>query len=1242
MATYNIKIVDSISDSIPRKLADISQQATNSATSTEKLQHILNKSSAHNRFVTMQQKVAMSNSRVAVSANRTIGYLARLETAQLRAARAAQRAASQHSLYSRSILIGSARIISAISRWMSLLGIGFSIKFITRFTDEFTNLENKLKNVAVSTANLVRLNDEVFASANRARVPVSELAQTYQRIDLAVKGLGFSQKEAMAITETASKALALSGATTGETAAALLQLSQAFNKGKLDGDEFRTVMELMPTAADAIAKQLGVTRGELLELAPQGKITAKVMADAFRNVADEVDDKFSKITPTISQALTVLRNNAIRAWGEFDKSVGITEKLSRAILTLSENLDQVGKFVVGAGAGLAAYFGVTLVAAVLNGQSAVKGLWALISAHPVGALATAIGLLTMALVHNSDQIYINQERMISLRDYAVGAWNLITDNAKYAADAVSITWNQAMDFLTKLWEKWGKAVKSELEAAWRIIKTAANGIANEFISAINIIMTAFDRLPQLMDGVFFLVADSALQMAEDIINAFTGIFFAVQKTGEMIKVVGDATNNKTLQYIGGDLAKNTPQFELPRPGGIFANSTREQSQLAIQEVLAAGKRDSEDIVGGITNGIKEGLDPLKQAFEQAAREAQADRINSRHAILSGKYKKDPYYDQARPVVPTNSSGESAADKVRNSTKKVRKGTVIGVEANAQNFAMTCGKTMAAEIINSNTGKNLQDRDIATYRLLEEINLGLKGTGLRYVDYGDVDNPKAVELAKRAMEKGYAIGFSSNGPGFSDSGKGHWAVGTGFEGDMMSYMDPNKGKMRNMSFTELANRPQYPDGGSGFFGPANIDSLPTRHKDEIKSMKKVIDEEKKRLEDAQKAIDKFAKESSEFLLDSFEPYFDQIEDSNKAWNKGKKYVVEYAEALAQEHKMAKMTSEEAETYNRYLEYRKGAGEYLLGLSFKQFEQKDKEIVQLKKEQQIREQILANSRIGEEKNFQDTLAAGKGLEGKEREAYASSMLEQFVGVDTSLLTSNLNQALTIWEDYHRRLSEMVQNGTLEQKEADEIILQHKLAVMDQGLAATSQLFSDLSSLTKDGSKELIAISKAAAIAQTIFSTYSAAQLAFEKGVAMGGMPLGVIQAAAAVAQGLARVAQIRAQGTEGFMAGGYTGNGPKSAVAGVVHGQEFVFDAQSTSRIGVGNLQALQNGGNLQTYNPPQQNSQAAQPVVVNNQPPPVIVVASVEDAMKAFSGREGESIFMAHLENNKSVVTRMLS
>lgn len=1230
MSTYNIKIVDSISDSIPKKLADISQQATKSSTSTAKLQKLLNKSSAHNRFITMQQRVAMSNARVAVSANRTIGSLAKLETAQLRAAMAAQRAASKHSLASRSILIGSARIISAISRWMSLLGLGFSLKFITRFTDEFTNLENKLKNVAASSANLARLNEEVFASANRARVPVQELAQTYQRIDLAVKDLGFSQKEAMRITETASKALALSGATTGETAAALLQLSQAFNKGKLDGDEFRTVMELMPTAADAIAKQLGVTRGELLKLAPEGIITAKVMADAFQNIAKEVDDKFSKITTTIGQALTVLRNNAVRTWGEFDKSVGTTDKLSRAILTLSDNLDVLGKFAAGAGAGLVAYFGVTLVGAVLNGKSAVKGLWALISAHPLGALATAIGLVTMGLVYNSDEIIVNQEKMLTLRDYAVGAWNLIADNAKYAADAVKLTWNQALDLVTKGWNNVSIEVKAALQSILQTAITVSKFIVNKQIATVNTIVSLWETLPAIMDGIWFGVADVAAKYVEQMITDFTGVF-------KLLDYVDKKMGGSGIDY-GIDLGRDSR--------GTFSGTSREDAKAALTNAIETSlKNFNKDYVGDTAKGIREGLKPLLNTLDEAAQKASDDRAT--RIILNGMIQKDSYYDQNRPVVPTG--GDSAASKAaKGSTKR----ELTEQEKARKRFL--------------DTAKGMVNRD--TNYIADKWGIEVKNACAAVVR--EVAKEAKVELGVSKRPIDYAITPpDAQGAAYANSlfGKDIARVFTDIKevkpGDLVAIEDATNKWIRHVGIiSSISNGVlKMIDNSSSAgavkertvssVGKVKAFATPNAFLGQKETLKKLADE-KEAAERLPKVYEKAKNEITKdtlMIIDSFDYIFDAAEKGAKGWEKyfeQKGEMLKYNQALKDETELVKMASDVAETHAQWLEYKNKFAEQATKLNEKDFKQIIDTNRELERQRQIREGILANSRIGEEKDFQSALKAvggmaGTTLEGKEREAYASSMLEQFVGVDTSLLTSNLNQSLVAWEDYYRRLQELVQESLVFQKEADEIVFQHKMAVMDSALTATSQMFSDLSSLTKDGSKELITISKAAAIAQTIFSTYSAAQLAFEQGVKMGGMPLGIIQAAAAVAQGLARVAQIRAQGTEGYMTGGYTGNGPRSSVAGVVHGQEFVMNAQATQRIGVGNLQALQDGRSLQSYNPPQQQNKEAQPMVVNSPPVNVTIVSSKEEAYAAMRSNEGKNIFLQVVEDNGRAIAQMI-
>lgn len=112
------------------------------------------------------------------------------------------------------------------------------------------------------------------------------------------------------------------------------------------------------------------------------------------------------------------------------------------------------------------------------------------------------------------------------------------------------------------------------------------------------------------------------------------------------------------------------------------------------------------------------------------------------------------------------------------------------------------------------------------------------------------------------------------------------------------------------------------------------------------------------------------------------------------------------------------------------------------------------------------------------------------------------------------------------------------------------------------------------------EQSAMYKAAFVTQKAFALAQAAlQLPMAMGQALAGLPFPANLAAIAQVVGLMSTitSSITSAAAVGFQSGGYTGNGAVNSVAGVVHGKEYVFDAASTKRIGLSNLEAIRNGG-----------------------------------------------------------------
>lgn len=155
------------------------------------------------------------------------------------------------------------------------------------------------------------------------------------------------------------------------------------------------------------------------------------------------------------------------------------------------------------------------------------------------------------------------------------------------------------------------------------------------------------------------------------------------------------------------------------------------------------------------------------------------------------------------------------------------------------------------------------------------------------------------------------------------------------------------------------------------------------------------------------------------------------------------------------------------------------------------------------------------------------------------------------------------------------------------------------------------------TAAAATEVAAISTTTAAATAATATTTTTQVAAATTTAAAWTPaafmasIGSFGAAAVI--GIGAVLALGALG--GFRKGGYTGDGGVDDVAGVVHGKEYVFDAASTARIGVDNLEAMRSGqalpGNVIPF--PAQTARAPSAgglnLTINNNARGVDVVAS---------------------------------
>ncbi|MBO1280174.1 tape measure protein [Acinetobacter nosocomialis] len=217
--------------------------------------------------------------------------------------------------------------------------------------DAYTGLQNRLKLVTKNQTELNKATEDTFNIAQKTYSAWDSVLQVYQRFSDNAKTLNLTMDDTARLTETVSKAVAISGASAQAADAALIQFGQALASGTLRGEELNSVMEQTPALAKAIAQGMGITVGELRSVAAEGKITSQEIVKALKNVQNDVDELFAKTDITIGQSLTLLNNQVTKFVGEAGKGSGAAQTLAGGIQLLGNNLNVIidGAIVVGIG-----------------------------------------------------------------------------------------------------------------------------------------------------------------------------------------------------------------------------------------------------------------------------------------------------------------------------------------------------------------------------------------------------------------------------------------------------------------------------------------------------------------------------------------------------------------------------------------------------------------------------------------------------------------------------------------------------------------------------------------------------------------------------------------------------------------------------------------------------------------------------------------------------------------------------
>jgi len=323
--------------------------------------------------------------------------------------------------------------MSGLTKAVGGLAAALSVRAFVEFGDTVQSINNRIALINPELGTAAENFQRISEIAQTTFSPLEATADLFQKIARSAEEYNLTGEQVGVVTETFTNLLRLASADAAAADGAIRQLGQALGSGALRGDEFNSIVEA--TAGEILpllAEELGVSAGQVRELAADGKITGEVLINALGGAADETTAKVDQMGVTIGQSLVYLQNSFLELGSEASP---VFDTLAQGIILVADNLDVV---VVAAGAMLAA-FAVSTIASIVTSIGtitvAVKALTVAMLANPVTAVFAA---MTLAITG----IYVYWDE---LKDLVVGVFNSMRvaglEFVKYLTEGLEATIN---------------------------------------------------------------------------------------------------------------------------------------------------------------------------------------------------------------------------------------------------------------------------------------------------------------------------------------------------------------------------------------------------------------------------------------------------------------------------------------------------------------------------------------------------------------------------------------------------------------------------------------------------------------------------------------------------------------------------------------------------------------------------------------------------------------------------------
>jgi len=246
---------------------------------------------------------------------------------------------------------GARFAVNALVAAMAAVGVGVTVSGLATTADSYTNLSTRINIATREGGDFTSAMAGVHQVALMTNSSLDATGSLFTRLNAVGKDMGMTQQQALNLTKTVTQAIQIGGGSAQASEAAVQQFIQAMQGGVLRGEEFNSIMENSFGVAEALARGLGVTTGELRKMAEAGELSAERVAKALQSQAGEVQKTYDQFPTTITNALQKIATSWQILIGEMDQSNGASATVADWLVTIADNMDIVESLLNDIGKG---------------------------------------------------------------------------------------------------------------------------------------------------------------------------------------------------------------------------------------------------------------------------------------------------------------------------------------------------------------------------------------------------------------------------------------------------------------------------------------------------------------------------------------------------------------------------------------------------------------------------------------------------------------------------------------------------------------------------------------------------------------------------------------------------------------------------------------------------------------------------------------------------------------------------